>query len=559
MVMVARMSTCDKRRLREVLAGDVTGQIEAEVADHLQVCESCRRDLELLAGGAEWWHDVRSFLSSADPAISHSTHVDSTSGGDDAATDGRSSPSFANWRKQLGFLAPSETPGSLGRLGPYEITDVIGRGGMGIVLKAFDPPLNRHVAIKVLAAEWAHSATARRRFAREAQAAAAVVHDHVVPIHFVGAGGDVPYLVMACIPGASLQERLDRTGPLELKEILRIGMQTAAGLAAAHAQGLVHRDIKPANILLENGIERVRITDFGLARAVDDVSQTQSGILAGTPQYMSPEQAAGEAVDHRADLFSLGSVLYAMCTGRSPFRAESTVAVLRRICDGHPRRLREVNPELPEWLIEIIDKLHEKRPEDRFQSAAEVADLLERHLAHVQQPRSAPQPARLHGRSFRVVSVLRGKGPRVAIAISLVMLVIAAVVVHGISNSSVSPNSDTQASVAQPQSETPELKSPVAKSPAPKSPSASDSASKSPPDSSDVPVNNPRRSQRVIDERSIEYEVARLTRFLEGLEAAFHPREATVDGKAAIVLDIENRLRALERDLGQSQGESPAY
>ena len=148
---------------------------------------------------------------------------------------------------------------------------------------------------------------------------------------------------MAYIPGHSLQERIDQTGPLEVREILRIGMQTAAGLAAAHAQGLVHRDIKPANILLENGVERVRITDFGLARAMDEASQTQSGVLAGTPQYMAPEQASGEAIDYRTDLFSLGSVLYAMCTGHSPFRAETTVAVLRRICDGSPRPVREVN------------------------------------------------------------------------------------------------------------------------------------------------------------------------------------------------------------------------
>src|SRR3954470_30672 len=110
-------------------------------------------------------------------------------------------------------------------------------------------------------------------------------------------------------------------------------MQTASGLAAAHAQGLVHRDIKPANILLENGIERVKITDFGLARAVADASLTQSGVVAGTPPYMSPEQGRGEPVDQRADLFSLGSVLYAMCTGRPPFRADSSVAVLKRVCE----------------------------------------------------------------------------------------------------------------------------------------------------------------------------------------------------------------------------------
>src|SRR5262249_23305682 len=152
---------------------------------------------------------------------------------------------------------------------------------------------------------------ARRRFAREAKAAAAVVHDNVVPIHHVDTASGLPYLVMQYVPGPSLQQRLDASGPLELEEILRIGMQTAEGLAAAHAQGIVHRDVKPANILLENGVERVRLTDFGLARTVDDATQTQSGLLAGTPAYMAPEQARGEALDHRADLFSLGSVLYA--------------------------------------------------------------------------------------------------------------------------------------------------------------------------------------------------------------------------------------------------------
>ena len=202
----------------------------------------------------------------------------------------------------------------------------------------------------------------------------------------------LPYLVMEYVAGISLQERLDRAGPLELEEILRIGLQAAAGLAAAHAQGLVHRDIKPANILLENGVERVKITDFGLARAADDASLTQSGVVAGTPQYMAPEQARGEPVDHRADLFSLGSVLYAMCTGRPPFRASSTLAVLRRVCEDEPRPIREVNPEVPDWLAAIIAKLHAKDPADRFQSAAEVARLLARCLSHVRQPALVPPP-----------------------------------------------------------------------------------------------------------------------------------------------------------------------
>jgi serine/threonine protein kinase/WD40 repeat protein len=286
----------------------------------------------------------------------------------------------------LDFLAPAEQPDLLGRLGHYDVQEVVGHGGMGIVLKAFDQQLHRVVAIKVMAASLATSATARRQFKREAQAAAAVSHDHIVTIHAVDDAGERPYFVMQYVAGLSLQQRIDRDGPLQLYEVLRIGMQTASALAAAHAQGLVHRDVKPANILLENGVERVKITDFGLARAASEASTTQSGLIAGTPQYMSPEQAQGDTIDPRTDLFSLGSVLYAMCTGRAPFRAAGTMAVLKRVCEESPKPIRETNPECPEWLVAIIDKLHAKNPAERFQSATEVADLLAAHLAELQQP-----------------------------------------------------------------------------------------------------------------------------------------------------------------------------
>ncbi len=300
------------------------------------------------------------------------------------------------------LLAPPDMPGHLGRLANYEVTEVIGQGGMGIVLKALDPVLQRFVAVKILTPQLAANAGARKRFVREAQAAAAVVHDHIVTIHAVdewlplqSSRETLPYLVMQLVAGESLQQRLDRTGPLELREILRIGMQTASALAAAHAQGLIHRDVKPANILLENGVERVKITDFGLARAVDDTSLTQEGIVAGTPQYMSPQQARGETVDHRTDLFSLGSVLYAMCTGDPPFRATSTMAVLRRVSDDTPRPVKTLNADIPNWLVAIVDKLLAKNPDDRFQSAAEVAQSLSECLAHVQQPQQAPLPVNL--------------------------------------------------------------------------------------------------------------------------------------------------------------------
>jgi serine/threonine protein kinase len=244
----------------------------------------------------------------------------------------------------LSFLKPSQKAGSLGRLDHYEVCELIGQGGMGIVLKAFDEKLHRVVAVKVMAPALAASPLGRKRFVREAQAAAAVRHEHVIDIHAVEDAGPLPYLVMEYILGVSLEDRIRRAGPLALKEVLRIGMQIAQGLAAAHAQGLVHRDIKPANILLENGVERVKITDFGLARPVDDGSMTLPGMIAGTPQFMAPEQARAGAVDRRADLFSLGSVLYKMCTGQPPFASGDPITVLKRVCEETPRPVRQLTP-----------------------------------------------------------------------------------------------------------------------------------------------------------------------------------------------------------------------
>lgn len=362
-------NTCDSRRLNLFLEERLPAEEQRDLEAHISMCPACRGRLDDWAGGAAWWTEVRKHL-----------------GGDGAAEMGRPTGSVRSQPVELYFLQRSDRSASLGRLGSYEVLEVLGRGGFGIVLKAFDPALHRPVAIKVLAPEFAVSAAARKRFAREAQAAAAVCHDHVVPVHAVDPDATPPYLVMSFIHGQSLQQRIDRTGPLEVQEILRIGLQTAAGLAAAHAQGLVHRDIKPANIMLENGIERVRITDFGLARAVDDASVSQSGALAGTPQYMSPEQATCETVDQRSDLFALGSTMYAMCTGKAPFRGSPCLAVLKQVCEAEPEAIRSQNPAIPDWLEGIIRKLHAKNPVQRFASADEVAVLLERCLAHVQQP-----------------------------------------------------------------------------------------------------------------------------------------------------------------------------
>jgi serine/threonine protein kinase len=387
----------DESQLRGLLKGTLPSADEAAVLALLEREPAWQAALDRLVANEATWRaaavslqkpplaadrTLRSVLASiASIERSHSS-INTPATGETVD----SSAGDADHSRDLHFLTPADDAAYLGKLGPYLVEEVIGRGGFGVVLKARDPKLARIVAIKVLAPHLAASGTACQRFRREALSAAAVAHEHVITIFAVD-DDPLPYLVMQFVAGQSLQDKLDREGPLGIKEALRIGMQTAAGLAAAHKQGLVHRDIKPANILLENGIERVKLTDFGLARAADDASLTRSGTIAGTPQYMSPEQARGETVDARSDLFSLGTVLYAMLTGRSPFRADSTLAVLKRVCDDPPRPIREVNPDVPEWLAALIDRLLAKAPADRPASAQEVADLLGQYLLQVQQPK----------------------------------------------------------------------------------------------------------------------------------------------------------------------------
>ena len=379
-----------------------SGWSREQLERHVNECETCQQLIERLVAGGETWEGTAKQLEELERRQSATPHEaialrELIEREKDRLPDEFESSASRNEKEDLDqipldFLQPSDQSDSRGRLGSYEILEVVGRGGMGLVLKAYDTSLRRIVAIKVMAAHLATSSLARRRFVREARAAAAVSHDHVVAIYAVEENNDPPFLVMQFVNGKTLQERLVASGPLALNEVLRIGTQTASGLAAAHAQGLVHRDIKPANILLENGVERVKITDFGLARAVDDVSMTRTGIVAGTPQFMAPEQANGEAIDVRSDLFSLGSVLYTLCAGRPPFRATTTMGLLKRICDETPRPIRDINTDVPEWLEAIITKLLKKSPNERYQTSSEVAELLENWLAHVQRPMTMPAP-----------------------------------------------------------------------------------------------------------------------------------------------------------------------
>ena len=376
---------CDLVRVEDYLSDAMNAEQQAEFEAHLSTCVSCRNAVQEQAAAPEVWQNATRLLGKLGNDIDPTDEPNETQ---EVALDQQPIGSVV-----LDALAPSDDPGMLGRMGEYEISGVIGVGGMGAVLRGFDKSLRRVVAIKVLSPHLAGSGPGRNRFQREARAAAAITHDNVIDIYGVSEFSGLPYLVMPYARGPSLQSRIDHSGPMTGTEVVRVGRQIASGLAAAHEQGLVHRDIKPANILLNEGIERLWITDFGVARAIDDASMTQTGLIAGTPQFMSPEQARGEFVDHRSDLFSMGSVLYTACTGRPPFRSEAAYGVLRRITDTDPRPIREINPDIPDWLCKIIQRLMAKHPADRYQTAAEVADLFDGCIAHLQQPTKINLPA----------------------------------------------------------------------------------------------------------------------------------------------------------------------
>lgn len=272
------------------------------------------------------------------------------------------------------FLAPAQAADEIGRLGTYRILDILGSGGMGVVFRAHDPGLDRLVAIKAIQPSLAASSTALERFKREAQAAAQLQHDHVVSVYHIGEDRGVAFLVMPLLRGVSLDTLLDGR-PLPVGETLRIAGEVSEGLSAIHALGMVHRDIKPANIFLEGDARRVKILDFGLARGIShDVQLTLDGTIIGSPAYMAPEQAGRKPLDGRADLFSLGCVLYVMATGQLPFEGPDVLATLLAVTSLSPPPPHESIAEVPAGLSELIMRLLAKRPDDRPASARQVVE-----------------------------------------------------------------------------------------------------------------------------------------------------------------------------------------
>ena len=315
-------------------------------------------------------------------------------------------PAAAQPDPLLSLLRPPQAAGELGRLAHFAVTRLLGRGGMGAVFAADDLLVRRQVALKVMRPEFTSHPEARERFLREAQTAGGLEHDHVIPVYQVAEDNGVWFIAMPLLKGEALDERLKREGRLPIPAVLKLGRETAEGLAAAHAQGLVHRDVKPGNLWLEGtgeaggaGFRRVKILDFGLARAVqDDQHLTAAGGVLGTPAYMAPEQASGAEVDHRTDLFSLGVVLYRCCAGELPFQGPNTMATLLSLATKEAVPVGEKNPAVPAALADLIMRLLAKAPGDRPQSAEDVAEALRRieqeHAVVTAQAAQAPAPRR---------------------------------------------------------------------------------------------------------------------------------------------------------------------
>jgi len=377
---------CARQPLAQLLADQLDEQQAARVTEHLDRCEECQRRITKLSAEPNWWREAGQWLENA------SIDEDLAEEWFGEEFGEHHGPSPETCLIQSGLMRPSTKLEMIGSIGRYDVRRVIGTGGTGIVLQAVDTELDRVVAVKVLSLAFAGNGPARRRFAREGQPVAAVVHENVVTIHHVESDGPVPFLVMHFVDGCSLQEQIIRLGPMDAIATLRIIAQLASALDAAHAQGLVHRDVKPANILVGTTGQRVWVTDFGLARAVDDASLTRTGFIAGTPHYMSPEQARGESVGPGSDLFGLRSVMYFLLTGRPPFRAERSLAILNRICNEKHRPVREVNSDVPVTVANIVDRLLEKDSRIRYQSASDVRDECLKLLSHPESIDESPKP-----------------------------------------------------------------------------------------------------------------------------------------------------------------------
>ncbi|HWB09491.1 MAG TPA: protein kinase [Pirellulales bacterium] len=391
--------TCpDPATLDRLLAGLAPEDRATELEEHLLGCARCCQAVrELLAASSE--ESVASAHAaselSEDPAVIEvANRVATLRLPDQRAANCETVVADADtmsdaWEVDQ-ILDPPVSEGEIGRFGGFRVLRLLGTGGMGLVWEAEDPQLCRRVALKVMKPSLADRREHRARFLREAQAAAAIDHSHIVTVYQVGEHRGLPFLAMQLLRGETLDDALSRAGRLPQAECLRIGRQMAEGLAAAHRRGLIHRDIKPTNTWLEADGGWVKLVDFGLVQVIADKGHlTQTGLILGTPAYMSPEQARGDTVDPRSDLFSLGAVLYHMATGVGPFQGASTLAVLTSLALRVPEPPRGINPEISPGFSDLILRLLAKDPVDRLPSADAVVEQI-RQLETNASSKAAP-------------------------------------------------------------------------------------------------------------------------------------------------------------------------
>jgi serine/threonine protein kinase len=391
---------CDKNLLSRYLESTLAAGEQVALENHLSGCEQCRAAMESLAADVDFWKAATDALeappsSALRPLTDLSLSALAPWGSDldtfpvDSLASGAQTESTLNQTQMLQrWLDPTSRGDSLGRIGKYEVLGVVGQGGMGLVLKAIDTELDRMVAIKTLAHHVTSRTDARLRLAREARAAAALRHPHIVSVFGLETWRDVPLIVMPLVEDGTLQQYA-ATQRLTTEQVLATGLQIAEALAALHAAGIVHRDLKPSNILLQDGLDHVLISDFGLARFDGDLAITHSDALAGTPFFMSPEQALGRPIDVRSDLFSFGSVLYWLCTGQYPFRGSSNYETLSKLVHSQASADELSRLKVPSYLQRLIYRLLAKDPGERWSSAEKVVELLRACLAH---HRSSTEP-----------------------------------------------------------------------------------------------------------------------------------------------------------------------
>lgn len=461
------MMHCETESLRRYLLGESTPEQIAMIEEHLTDCVACQNQIRDGAAPDDFWVDTAEALGQPAELLGlDDESVDRLVSGkqpfgresevpqsqritvDGSTSDTQRQPiTSAMLLKHLrDWCDPPLTAESIGKIDNYLIVEIVGHGGMGVVLRAIDMQLGRTVAIKTLLQPSAIDTGSCDRLLREAQAVASLKHEHVIDMHSIGHWRNVPFIVMPFVQGGTLGDHA-RDHSFSPEQIIDVARQIAEALAAAHRSGLVHRDIKPSNVLLENGLEHVVLADFGLARVGGDFTVTQTGMAPGTPQWMSPEQAVAATVDHRSDQFSLGSMMYWMATGKCPFDSDSCYAILMKLVNEEATPIAELSSSTPEYLTVLIRRMMMKTPEDRFGDMGQVAALLKSCLVHLRDGHS-PLPEELRSpHSSRIHRLARLPSVRLAIIGSaIVALAVASIVYYAGANVDASnadaPNAD---------------------------------------------------------------------------------------------------------------------